>query len=272
MPKVRFTGKVYPQRTNFNSAKSVTINWGSSDLGFPLVITLTIINGEAQAVCDVERFEDGHIQILLYRSYNLAEAFTDLASFGTGIAFRVEFDRIFKPDEPTGQEIFIHDVELSDLCKSFKFPPRNSIENFELDKLLTMVLGDPTLMGSLRDLAEVLSKFGVSPTNCARVFDSLRKHVAPGERDKKKGWRKLQAAINADENYLNWVSSYSTDARHGDYVTPLSSTIVGEIRTRTWIVMDRFIEYRKGGNVDLDPIKFPMLVHDSSFPFPTPRP
>lgn len=269
MPIVRLTGKVYPESTNFDSARFVTLSWGSRDLGFPLVITFTITKGKVQTVCDLERFEEGYIPVLLHRSYNLVEAYTDLAAFGSGIAFRVEFDTIFRPDG-TESRLFLRDEALSLLCKSFKFPPRNSIEQMEFEKVLKIVLGEPALMGTLRDLDDVLLKFNVGPTNCARVLDGLRKAIAPNEKDKKKGWIFLREALNIEEVYANWISAYSTDTRHGDYGTPISSLVIGEIRGRTWRVMDRFIEYRKNGNVKLDPVKFPLLVHDPAFPFPKP--
>ena len=65
--------------------------------------------------------------------------------------------------------------------------------------MLVVVLGEPAMMGALRDLDEVLLKFNTGPTNCARVLDAIRKAIAPGEKDKKKAWRLLQEALNVEE-------------------------------------------------------------------------
>ncbi len=124
-------------------------------------------------------------------------------------------------------------------------------------------------LGSINDLAQTLLFFHVSPTNCARVLDSLRRAVAPNLKPKP-GWVELREIVNCDENYMFWVSEYSHNPRHGDRSSEIDKAITDEIRKRTWNIMNRVLEYRKGGNSPLDTSKFTLLAHDPAFRFPTP--
>jgi len=267
MPKLIFKGKVYPliAKTNF---PEVDINWGTDDLGFPMNMQAVVHDSEIEVVCEIPNYDPAYTSKLLHRAYNLVEGCLDLAAFGHGLATWVVLESVVKPDG-TEDAIIRQDHKLASLCTAIRFPPRNNIENFEFTKTLRLVFTEPELLASLRDLAEILLHPEVAPTNCGRVLDSLRKAVAPNI-EKKKGWTILRGIVNADENYMNWVSVISTEPRHGHRTFEIPGRSVAEIRARTWNVTNRFIEFRKGGSVELDRAKFPLLVHDPSFDLPKP--
>jgi len=87
---------------------------------------------------------------------------------------------------------------------------------------------------------------------------------------KKSGWNVLNESLNLESDYTRWISEYSTEARHGEREDPIPEEIIDQIRKRTWVIVNRYIEYRKGGSISLDKTKFAPLAHDPSFPFPTP--
>ncbi len=269
MPIVRFIGRVYPTAANINFNRTVGISWGSSDLGFPIEMSATVVNSVVEASCHVPHFEESHTSILLGRALNLVEAITDLSAFGMGLALWVDFETIIKPDGMR-ETLLKSDPSLKPLCTAFVVPPRNPIEQLEFENVLRLVLADPALMGSLRDLAQVLQQFSVTPINCGRVLDTLRRAVAPGY-EKKTGWEILRKIVNADGHYMKWISVYSTEPRHGDRTTDIPMGIVMEMRRRTWEVVNRYIAYKIGGNRPLDTIRFSLLVHDPGFAFP-PKP
>jgi hypothetical protein len=269
MPVLRFFGKVYPAAVKVNFHREISIRWAANDLGFPIEVSATCCDSVVEATCTVPRYEEKYLSTLLARTYNLIETVTDLSTFGMGLALWVELDTVVKPNG-TRETLLKCDPSLERICTAFKMPPGNPVEQREFDRLIKIVLGEPALMGSLRDLAEVVLHYNVTPTNCGRVLDTLRKAIAPNEK-KERGWELLRETVNADENYMDWVSRYSTGTRHGDRATPISGNIVMEIRDRTWNVMNRILEYRKGGNAALGRTKFPLLVHDPVFAFP-PKP
>jgi len=104
--------------------------------------------------------------------------------------------------------------------------------------VIKLVIAEPQLLGSMNDLSQTLSTHHQTPTNCARVIDSLRKAVAPNGTEKQ-GWTVLRGIVNADEKYLQFISSNSTKPRHGDR-SGISENVITEIQTRTWRIMDRF--------------------------------
>jgi hypothetical protein len=86
----------------------------------------------------------------------------------------------------------------------------------------------------------------------------LRKIVAPGEKKPVRGWAVLQGIVNVDQRFTEWVSELSIDPRHGGWSNADEAKIKEAVR-RCWVVMNRFIEYRKRGNQPLPLSKFPVL-------------
>jgi hypothetical protein len=266
MPVLQFLGKVYPAIAKVNLPGVENIDWGSSDLGFPIVMSSKISDSTVEVACVIPHFDESHFDTLLFRAYNLVEACTDLTSFGSGIALWVELDAFVTPDG-IRRSILKNDSSLRSECTAFKSPTTNSQEQEEFNAALKIVLQEPTLMGSMRDLAQTLAHFQMTPINCGRVLDSLRMAVAPKLKPKP-GWVALRSIVNADEDYMKWISDYSTDPRHGERSPNIPAYVAAEIRKRTWSVMNRFLEYRKAGNIPLDVSTFPLLIHDPSFPPP----
>ena len=269
MPVVRFLGKVFPDNLKISFVDSQRTNWGSDDLGFPIIMQARIKESQIEVMCEVDRCEPEHISRLLARAYNLVNAYVDAAVFCTGIAMFVDLHTFVGEDNQLLTVSLDNSEDLAPLCTSFKIPSTNSDDVAEFEKVMALILREPALAGSIHDLAETLLQFHVSPTNCARVLDSLRRAVAPSLKPKP-GWAVLRDIVNCEESYLVWVSEYSHDPRHGDRTTDIDKGIIDEIRKRTWTVLNRVLEFRKGGNTPLDRSKFPLLVHDPSFPFPTP--
>lgn len=87
--------------------------------------------------------------------------------------------------------------------------------------------------------------------------------------DSRRGaWAAMQAALNISESYQKWVTDLSAKPRHADrsYQTGID---VREALKRTWTIMNRFLEYRRRGNIPLTPPEFPKLDH-TIYPPPPP--
>jgi hypothetical protein len=269
MPVVRFLGRVLPDNLKVSFVDSQRTNWGSDDLGFPIIMQARIKDSQIEVRCEVDRCEEHHVSRLLARAYNLVNAYVDAAVFSTGLAMFADLNTFVGEDNQLLTVSLDNSADMAPLCTAFKFPSTNPVDIAEFEKVMTLILGEPELLGSINDLAQTLLFFHSSPTNCGRVLDSLRRAVAPSLKPKQ-GWGVLREIVNCDENYMFWVSEYSHNPRHGDRTTDIDRGIIDEIRKRTWNVMNRMLEYRKGGNAPLDKSKFTPLVHDPAFPFPTP--
>jgi hypothetical protein len=265
---IRFVGRILPLSIEASFPDTPRTNWGSDDLGFPIIMTARINVSKVEVICEVQRFEEAHISVLLGRAYNLVDAYVNAAAFSTGVGMLTDIYAVDLGDHQL-KSISREHTELPALCTAYRVPAITPDDQKDFAEAVQLILAEPNLLGSMSDLAETLMQFHIIPTNCGRVIDSLRRTVAPNL-DRKTGFKRLQEIVHADSDYTEWISKYSTDPRHGDRETDIPRFITNEIRMRTWNVMNRILEYRKSGNQPLDEVKFPRLVHDPSFPFPTP--
>lgn len=87
-------------------------------------------------------------------------------------------------------------------------------------------------------------------------MDGLRNILVPNDPDRKRGWGKLQEVLNIERSYRELIMRTSIPPRHGDR-TDIPQDVGQEVLERAWIVMNRFIEYRKRGSEPLPLSKFP---------------
>jgi hypothetical protein len=257
MPIVTLYGTLHPKHHRLSSPKAFAINWGSNDLGFPLIMEVKIMDSSFEVRCDLPHFKESMISTLYARGLNLVRAYVDSVSFAMGIGFTITVDDLKRPDGSVAKIQRVNEI-LGSLCTAYKFPPRNAIEQAEFEKVLKLILAEPNLMGSLTDLADTLASHHQTPTNCGRVLDSLRRTVAPDLKDAQ-GWLILQQLLRISRPFMEFVSIQSTKPRHGDRITAVPEETVTEIARRTWQIVNRFIEFRKRGSQPLSESEFPEL-------------
>jgi len=130
--------------------------------------------------------------------------------------------------------------------------------NPDFDKVLNTVLTEPSVFMALNDLITAISLPHHSSVTCARAIERLRHLVAPGT-PRKDSWESLRQNLNIDRKYLEFVTVHSTGPRHGD-PEHIPGTITTEVTQRAWKIMNRFLEFRKRGNVPLQLSEFPLLT------------
>jgi hypothetical protein len=121
-----------------------------------------------------------------------------------------------------------------------------------------MVITDPPLFRALQDMIECLTIPHVAAVNCGRIVDGIRRQIAPAL-VAKQGWAAMQKALNISRSYQEYISGISTGPRHADPSFIPGSTNIDIVR-RTWIILDRYLEYKKRGETILTPPDFPELV------------
>jgi hypothetical protein len=94
--------------------------------------------------------------------------------------------------------------------------------------------------------------------NCARAIDGIRNLMVPAGGDRKQSWLLMRQNLNVAESYLTFLTNVSIAPRHGDR-THIPGSVVTETVERSWIIMDRFLEFRKRGNCPLPIDRFPLL-------------
>jgi len=85
MPKLRFTGTIYPTAIKTSIDNHPKINCKSAHLGFSLDIDVRIVYNKVTIDCEIDSFDrERHLTPVVMRAYDTARATIDLVSFATG--------------------------------------------------------------------------------------------------------------------------------------------------------------------------------------------
>ena len=122
-----------------------------------------------------------------------------------------------------------------------------------------LVMQEPGLLWALNELLVAITVPEYLEVNCARAIESLRTLLVPDDLGRTKGWPELRKALCVEESYLRSVTDASVAPRHGDKTVPEQAK-GREILARAWIIMNRFLEFRKRGSVGLSRTAFPVLT------------
>ena len=256
MPTLKFIGHIHSPGVEVTIDFIPSIIWAAENTSKQWRFKTTIARSIGEVICDLDEYLPIQIGAIHARAHDLASACLDLGSFATGTPATLLFDEIVFP---TGERkpLWIAEHDLAKLCTAYAVGNPSEEQRREFASMMNMVLGDYPLARAINDLTQTLHSQTQAAINCGRVLDGLRKIEAP-EKSKIDGWAMLQKALNADVSYMNYITQRSVEPRHGDRsIPPLDQT--DEIQTRTWSIMNRYLEYRKRGRQALDLIYFPLL-------------
>lgn len=254
MPMVQFIGRVLPAVIDFSFSNLPAVNWEDTEFGLTLSFTLSVQKSTIRIDCQTNKYEDTHLNSLYMRALDLARAVIDLACFSTGFGATVILDTFVKPDGQT-LTLMTTSPHLDALCTAFRL---GAAPNPDLTTVLGIVLKEPALFMAMNDLIVSITLPHHANVNCARAIDGIRNMIAPAL-PTNKSWEVLRDNLRLAKGYLKLITDTSIPPRHGDRSHIPGSTIM-EISRRSWIIMDRFLEFRKRGNQPLPLAEFPLLT------------
>ena len=220
-------------------------------LGLEPTCHLQIQNNVVTVDIDVQRFEPTYFTPLAMRAHDTARAAVDLMSFSTGNGLTFLLELWVNPDGIVTPVAHIQS-ELGQLATA-----TNSGTGFH--DAIWILMSDPPLIIALRDLIDAITQWHQAPITAARAIERLRHNVAPDERDRKKQWKKLGELLQLAESYTKIIRDTAIGPRHGD-PTHIPGTVTSEIAMRAWVIMNRYLEFRKrGGVVPLPISEFSLL-------------
>ena len=258
MDRVRFAGRIFPAAAQLSVTDHPQISWHDDEHGLDITFTISIQNNRVVVDCDVDKFDPADVTALYMRAFDLARATADLAAFSSGYGFNVVFETFTSP-EGTATPFGAYDASLAPLCTAYQMGVRAAtVDKNNFHRVLTIVSTDWRIFRALRHLIDAITLPHESAVNCARSIEALRHIIAPNQ-PRGQAWRTLRNTLNVSEDYLKVVTDVSTGPRHGD-PTHISGTTTKEITRRTWIIMNRFFEYKKRNNQPLPPADFPLLT------------
>jgi hypothetical protein len=255
MPKIQFLGRVLPA-TSGVTVDIPDLKWKWQEAGIDLMFRVRIGSSVINIECELDKYEPGYSNELYKRASDLARAAVNVVAFSAGLGLSVVIETFIGPDGMPSP-IMQHDPRLASLCTAYSLDPARKVD---LGRVYELSLTEPPLFRALNDLIEAITIPHVSSVNCGRVIDSIRRMItAPGTLSDKLAWKAMNDSLNISQGYQQLISNTSTGPRHGDPAFVAGNT-TEEITRRTWMIMNRFIEYRKRGNTPLSATEFPILT------------
>jgi hypothetical protein len=157
----------------------------------------------------------------------------------------------YSGEDGVRRDIDLRDMEVASLCTSY------SLQSRDFDTVFRLLTEDPYRFYALRDLAVTLGQPLQQSVHCARAIETIRSLIAP-DLPKSQAWNHMHRALNTTERYVQFVTDNSRALRHGDH---RGAQVIdqGELKRRSWIILDRYIEYLKRGRKPLPLDLFPRL-------------
>jgi hypothetical protein len=252
MPTIHFTGRIVPiAGINISAIDLPTPKYKSPENNLEVKFTFHINSSAVDVECELSRFsEDPDFLKTVYKpAFDLTQAIVSLIGFQTGYGLMVFFEYIIGPDG-VRHYFCVKNNELPKLCTAFSvasgFP-----------EVLRIVLTDTSLFIALNELNESLTLTHHAIPSCARCIERLRTNMCPGL-ERKKAWVQFGDNLQISKTYLDLITDYSKGPRHGD-PEYIPENIVAEVMRRSWIIVNRFLEYRKRGSSKLPASEFPLL-------------
>jgi hypothetical protein len=254
MPTVQFLGKVLPQAVEFTLGQVPAVVWEAKELDLKMVFNFQVEKSNVRVTCDVNRYDDSLFVHVFMRALDLVRGAVDLVCFASGVGATVTLDTFINANG-TSSLLLPQDKRLPAICTAFSLGAR---PDRDFGVVLNFVFSEPGLFMALNDLVTAITLPHQSPVVCARAIERLRHLIAPNL-STKDGWNSLRQSLQISEDYLKFITEHSAGPRHGD-PQHVPGIITTEVTKRAWVVMNRFLEYRKRGSVALPISEFPMLT------------
>lgn len=204
-----------------------SIHWEDEELGLVLDATLAFVDSEVHISCESNLYTTAEqIGEVYKRVFDMARAAVDSFSYIRGMGLSVILERVIPPSG-IQHNILVERPELAKLVTAFDLDPQNKGSNF--DAMYRTMLSDPSVFLAVNDLIASIAVSHHAAINCGRVIETIREAMTPSGADRKRGWEAIS------QNDFN------------------------ETINRSWIVMNRFLEYKKRGDKPLPLDNFPLL-------------
>ena len=246
--QVQFFGRVYPSIVKINFEISP---FPSQDRDFQGSFALRCIDNVLTIDCEVRRFTGDFASEVFRRALDYGKSAIDMMSFCEGLYITLVIDHW----NPNGVRtpLIVHQPEVGALCTSYR------LGSPKFAQVYNLILREPEIGVIMRDVAETTVPTNRHPASYGRAVEGIRHLIAPGMEDNRsEAWKRLHRALNVTHNYIKPITEHATPQRHGQNVFIPVDEMERVVR-RSRIIVDRFLQYRLGGNQDLTHPAFPVL-------------
>jgi hypothetical protein len=248
-PAVQFFGRVYPAGLTIN-ANAPGVRYLSDDGTITGTIDVAVVDSEISVSWHTSNYDRKNLWPFWAHAQRITVAVVDLIAFRGGYAATVILDR-YREDNGFEEGISFAEPAVASLAPVLS-------DDAGLLAVFDILAGEQHLMVVMEDLIAGLWSQDHKVINCARSVEAIRQLIAGYSLEPKKQWPVLNDRLNLAPDYTALIMKHSHDPRHGK--RPVSSPQeVTEIMRRTWIIFNRYFEYKLRGEKKLDVSTFPVL-------------
>jgi hypothetical protein len=250
MPKITLTGRVLPDAVMVNMILPST-NWNADEAGLKLEFQIRIVESVVTIDCESNRFNAPQdVAPIWQRAFDLVRSAVDLLAFADARGYTVILDRVIDPAGAVSA-ILPEDPRLRSLITAIH-PDKN------FGEIWRIIVAEPAIFQAMNDLVTGIALPHQSAVNCARVVEALSHLIGGVGAEAAARWKALRGALNLDRSYVQAITDISTNPRHGNrtYIPPAT---LWSATHRAWVIMDRFLEYKRRGGTPLTDPEFPIL-------------
>ncbi len=254
MATVQFLGNVNPDIIKV-STPDFSASWFINEIGQNATLNVHISDSKVSVECKIDSYEASHLVQLYRRAKDMACGAVHLIGFAMGCGLTVTLETFIDPDQ-NRTRLVSQDQNLASLCTAFSLEKSRT---GDFSAVAEIVLSDPPLFMALDSLMQSITHGHQSPNAAGRAIEYIRHSIAPGIEDRNQAWALMRQNLQIDRAYLDFITDLSKGPRHGDPQF-IPGDPVTEAVSRVWVVMNRYLEYRKRGSAPLTATEFPLLT------------
>jgi hypothetical protein len=242
MPITLFHGLVFPPGV-------VTGKSGAGSWADPIVagvkFSFDITDSVVLAHCETHDVNQVPLKILHRYAYLMVRGALDAYSFVHGQALTFVLNDCTQPNGQR-EHLLVEESVLANIC------------TVSVGDIFRLAHAEGAILKHLHDLVDTILEPLESEINCARAVDGFARLLLPGKGKDSARWQRIRAALNLSQAYITFITDLSAGPRHGS-VDPQSLPDIVEARRRSWVIANRFLEFRKRGSINLAAPDFPLL-------------
>jgi hypothetical protein len=256
MAKIQFLGRVLPEFARV-SMPPRSVEWTEDDTKAKSRMRLRIHESIINVECESDIYSRDNLHPLYIRAIDLARASINVVAFARGEGLSLILDLVIY-DDGVPLPMSPHTPTVAGLCTAYQV---NEPDTSTLEKIYDMVLNDPGLSDALNDLMLAITVPRVAAMVCGRAMDGLKNLLSPPGTKAPQAWAQMQQILRIERNYRQFITTASARPRHA-HRDHIPGDVTRKIWRRSWIIMDRYLEYRKRGSQPLPASEFCLLTDD----------
>jgi hypothetical protein len=257
MPIIHFKGAILPEIFDISTTNLAPVIWTDSERNLSMNYRINITKSKLSVDCSLSReITAEELSIPLIRAIDVCRGVVNCLAFARGLGLTVNIEN-YVDEHGVEHPVIFKNPALVPFATSFNFGSGKVITN-NFEEMYKLVIGEPALSMALDELIMAIAIPHHITINCARAIEGLRVLCVPKNEDRKKGWPMLRENLQISQNYLELIAEQSKANRHGERYSP-PPEVLQEILERSWVIMDRFLAFRKRGSLPLPLSEFRLL-------------